>query len=423
MPSATHLTPEVLTAYILGRLAWEQFASVEGHLDNCPDCQRRAVTMDSASDSFIALLRQPGPSTATASAPPPLPGNAEKLSGPLPKRVAGFEIVRELAHGGLGVVYLAKHPDLAREQAVKLLLPKHRDDTGLLARFRREKWAIARMEDKQHVVEIFDAGVDNEFGPYLAMQYLKGESLNTVMARRGPLPEGEACELVRQAALGLQSAHDLGLVHRDVKPSNLMLARFGDKTELKVIDWGLVKAVTEQERPTPEATSPGALIGTPDYMAPEQAAPDPENPVGPAADVYSLGCTLYALLSGKPPFNDRPILQKLTGHVAGEFPKVIRPNLHAEVISLLNAMVDKNAARRPTARTVAERLAPFGCDADRLRALLGAPVPETADDDIYAAAAPETPLVCRRRGLPGGPPCGVRGARANLARQGEGDLQ
>ena len=207
MQPSSHLSPDVLSAYILGRLPWERFTEVQGHLDTCNDCKGQLRSLEHASDSFVALMRGPLPDP-TKDGPVARPDRAcpalarrhrEARAATGPRGVAGLEVVKELAAGGLGIVYLARNPGLDhREQAVKLLLPEHRGNVDLLARFQREKRAIARIKDKQHVVEIFDAGRDETEGPYLVMEYLDGESLKQLIARHGPLPIAEACELVRR---------------------------------------------------------------------------------------------------------------------------------------------------------------------------------------------------------------------------------
>ena len=169
---------------------------------------------------------------------------------------AGHEFVREIARGGLGVVYLARHLTLNALRVVKRpysrsdLEPESAiDERALLARFRRERLAIGSLDHPhENIIRAYDAGEDDE-GPYLIMEYLNGESLAGLLSRRGRLTVPEACELVRQAAVGLGAAHKLGLVHRYVKPSNLMLARTHDGVRVVVIDWGLVKQLESNGSP------------------------------------------------------------------------------------------------------------------------------------------------------------------------------
>ncbi|MFO0872327.1 MAG: serine/threonine-protein kinase, partial [Pirellulales bacterium] len=163
------------------------------------------------------------------------------------RQIAGHAVVRELKRGGLGVVYLARHLLLGELRAIKRPLD-HPDlnRASILARFRREIQAVGALRH-DHIIRAHDAGIDAD-GPYLVMEYLEGCSVSDLLARQGALPVAAACELVRQAATGLQAAHEARLIHRDLKPSNLMLARTPSGPRVVIIDWGLVKTVA-----TPEA--------------------------------------------------------------------------------------------------------------------------------------------------------------------------
>ena len=284
--------------------------------------------------------------------------------GSLPKQiVAGHELQRELARGGLGVVYLAYHPLLLDFRAIKR--PQLRpglDRDIVLARFRKEEQAVGSLRH-DHVIRAHDAGADAD-GPYLVMEFLDGASFNGLVKRHGPLPAPEACALVRQAALGLQAAHERDLVHRDVKPSNLMLARVNTGTaRVVVIDWGLVKSMNE---PTPTG-----VLGTPDYMSPEQIRDS--HAVDIRADVYSLGTTLYYLLTGAAPFHGRSNQEKFVAHQNEVFPSPARFGISKEVTAILNRMVEKDpAARFASPGEVAHALLPFCCADARLIDLLEA---------------------------------------------------
>jgi WD40 repeat protein/tRNA A-37 threonylcarbamoyl transferase component Bud32 len=291
-----------------------------------------------------------------------------------PRIMAGHELVRELAHGGLGVVYLGRHPVLHDLRAIKR--PRTREGLEcetMLARFRREVQIVGSLRH-DHIVRAHDAGVDGE-GPYLVMEYLEGESLHQLLMRHGRLNYTEVCELVRQAALGLQAAHERGLVHRDVKPSNLVLARANSGARVVVIDWGLAKQVDKVDEPnapsTERPTSTGMVLGTYGYMAPEQIC-DAQS-VDIRADIYSLGATLYCLLAGNPPFHDRSALKKRAGHEREAFPPLehLRPDLPADLLRVLRKMVEKDPKKRfASPSAVASALRPFCCDESRLHALL-----------------------------------------------------
>lgn len=192
----------------------------------------------------------------------------------------------------MGTVYRAKHAWLGRTVAIKFISPEVLGDPEAVARFAQEARAIGAL-DHPNIVRATDAGcVDGVH--YLVTEYVAGCDLAEVVKRRGPLSVANACLVVRQAALGLQHAHDRGLVHRDVKPSNLRLDPDGI---VKLLDFGVARLTTGQTT----MTTTGQMIGTLDYLAPEQAS----NPRGVdgRADIYSLGCTLYFLLTGEPPFH------------------------------------------------------------------------------------------------------------------------
>ena len=289
--------------------------------------------------------------------------------------LAGLRIQDELASGGLGVVYLAYHLHLKDFRAVK----RPKTDVGLdrdmlLARFRREVEALGGLYST-HIVRAYDAGADDE-GPYLVTEYLDGAPLSRLVERRGPLPAPEACELIRQAALGLQAAHERGLVHRDVKPSNLMLARDGaGSARVVVIDWGLVKRPGDSGManlpPAPALTGLGSTMGTADYIAPEQVSD--ARSVNTRADVYSLGATLYCLLAGKAPFSDKSDLEKLLAHQREAFPPLdrVRSDVPRELTAVLQRMVEKDPARRyATPGDAATALQPF-CHSVTAHQLLG----------------------------------------------------
>jgi serine/threonine protein kinase/WD40 repeat protein len=369
----TQLHPDSgrLTDYVLGKLPADQVAEVEAHLATCADCQAKAETLDNASDSFVSCLSGAAQETPADPALERLLAGARDLVGatisyqdaaPPKKVVAGLEIRKEIARGGLGVVYLAYHPHLMDFRAVKR--PQIRpgvDGGSILARFQREVQAVGKLRH-DHVIRAHDAGVDPD-GPFLVMEYLDGEPLSRLVKERGPLPVPQACELIRQAALGLQAAHERGLVHRDVKPSNLMLARVNtDAARVVVIDWGLVRQTSDQAGNG--VTVVQSVLGTSDYMSPEQH----RNPhsVDIRADIYSLGVTFYYLLAGKAPFQGRPDPEKFAAHHGEAFPPLEskRADIPKEVSAILRKMVDKNPAQRFTAPAeVAAALQPY-CGSD-----------------------------------------------------------
>lgn len=381
MKKLLHPHPDQLAAYSLGKLPWPEIEKVEAHLKHCDACRSQVAGLESNADSFVSCLRETSDVKANDTGLDHLLAAARSLSQPtasaawplpLPS-VAGHELVRELARGGLGVVYLARHLLLHDLRAIKR--PQTRDGLDrdmLLARFRREVEAVGSLRH-DHVVRAHDAGADAE-GPYLVMEYLDGIPLSRLLAHRR-LQTAEACELVRQAALGLQAAHERGLVHRDVKPSNLMLARAGSGARVVVIDWGLVKRADEKgpdgRQPQARETKSGTAIGTADFIAPEQVRDS--RSVDIRADIYSLGVTLYSLLAGKPPFGGRPELEKLLAQQHEDFPPLysVRSDIPVKVLAIVKKMVAKDPAKRfGSPAEAANALEPFCVAESRLLDLL-----------------------------------------------------
>jgi eukaryotic-like serine/threonine-protein kinase len=241
-----------------------------------------------------------------------------------------YRLERPLGHGGMASVYLAHDAELDRPVAVKLLAESLAGDTGFRKRFLREARLAARLSHP-NVVAVYDAGEAAGGRPYIVMEYVDG----TTLEGRGPLPPAEAVALAVQACHGLAHAHAAGLVHRDVKPHNLLLRTDGT---LKVADFGIARAAEATA-----LTQVGSILGTAAYLAPEQAAGEE---VTAAADVYSLGAVLYELLAGRPPYEpatladlaDRPEIRP----VSELAPHVPRPLEDAVMRSLA-----RNPAYRP----------------------------------------------------------------------------
>jgi serine/threonine-protein kinase len=207
-----------------------------------------------------------------------------------------YLVLSKLGEGGMGQVYLAEHVKMGRKSAVKVMNPGTVTDADAISRFNREAANASRISH-QHVAQVYDFGETSDGLIYLAMEYVEGEPLTDILARDGALPPERAGEIVRQVGEALSVAHDMGIVHRDLKPDNIMLAKFRDGSDcVKVVDFGIAKAAGVEAQ---KVTKTGLVIGTPEYMSPEQIAGDP---LDGRSDIYSLGLVAFNILTGKLPF-------------------------------------------------------------------------------------------------------------------------
>ena len=261
--------------------------------------------------------------------------------------IGNYFVLDKLGAGGMGVVFKAKHRRLGRVVALKILPPSFARDRELLLRFRREVDAAARLKHP-NVIAAVDADEDRGVH-FLAMDYVDGRDLERLVSDRGPLPVGQALDCVIQAARGLEAAHSAGIIHRDIKPGNLMLDGSGT---VRVLDLGLARFV-EASNPFNQATGrsltqAGSYMGTVDYMAPEQA--EDSRRVDGRADIYSLGCTLYFLLTGKPPFDAPNVLKALMAHQERPAPSLqaARRDVPEALEEIYQAMMAKKPRDRPS---------------------------------------------------------------------------
>jgi serine/threonine protein kinase/Tfp pilus assembly protein PilF len=259
-----------------------------------------------------------------------------------------------IGQGGMGAVYRAIQRRMKRQVAVKIVRPDVLATAGAVARFQREAETAARLSHP-NIVTVHDTNEVNGIR-FLVMEYVEGIDLSKLVKENGPMSVVQACDSVRQAALGLHHAHEQGLIHRDVKPANLILTKLGT---IKVLDLGLAR-LNEGPGAAQGLTETGAVLGTADYIAPEQARNAKD--VDQRADVYSLGCTLYYLLTGQFPFPGETLTEKLLKHQLEEAAPLegLRPDLPAGLADLVRKLMAKRAADRPaSAAEVAVALEPF----------------------------------------------------------------
>ena len=273
----------------------------------------------------------------------------------VPDKLGGYRILKELGRGGMGSVYLAKQLSLDRKVALKTIQAAWANNPRVIARFIREAYAAAQLTH-HNVVQIYDLGQDHGTN-FFSMELVSGGSLDELLQKEGKLDPRTAASYVLQAARGLKFAHDHGMVHRDVKPANLMLST---ESMVKVADLGLVKTsgpsddgdTIDEDRSVllasahSKVTGAGSTMGTPAYMSPEQA--DDAASVDHRADIYSLGCTFYALLTGRPPFTSDSALDVITKHKTSkvERPDKVISGIPSDLGTIVEKMTAKEAADR-----------------------------------------------------------------------------
>jgi serine/threonine protein kinase len=376
-----HPSAETLRAFGLGKLEDDLAETVMEHLRTCGDCREEVAGQ--ADDSFLERFRR---AQQEASTPPPaqmfselprglattaaLPQAAPLLD--LPLELADnpqYEVLGTLGQGGMGVVYLARHKLSGRQEVLKVMNKEVLSRPGAKDRFLREIQTAAQL-DHPNVVKMYTA---LELGPLLVlvMQYVPGTDLGSAVKKNGPILVTNACYYIQQAALGLQHAFEKGMVHRDIKPQNLILSQDTKKQVVHILDFGLAKATSEKDAALPAGeelsagadaglTGDGKMLGTPHYVAPEQIRDATKADI--RSDIYSLGCTLYFLLTGKTPFKAKTLHGILSAQQLAE-PKplnLMRPDVPEELAAVARKMMAKDPAKRyQMPIEVVQALAPF----------------------------------------------------------------
>lgn len=270
--------------------------------------------------------------------------------------LGNYLVLDQIGSGGMGLVYLGEHRLMKRRVAIKVLPVDDDLDLSVKQRFYAEMRLLAELQHPT-IVQAFDAGELESRGPnmplltYLVMEYIAGGDLEQHVERHGPPNVSQACEWARQAALGLQAAHDLHVVHRDIKPSNLLLS---STQQIKIVDFGLAHQFCNQ------LTDPRALLGSVEFMAPEQSH-DPSG-VGPEADVYGLAATFFWVLTGEAPYPFAANIGSALRSLQYDEPRrlsELRPDLPPELDNLFAAMLQREPSRRPTPLAVSTTLAPL----------------------------------------------------------------
>ena len=373
--------------FVMGDLDEPSSQILSSHLEQCPQCNdiiamedevllawlRRGLKTPLPADdpdilNAIQIAKQAGTKRATDSpSAPPLPS--------MPAEIRDYQILEQIGAGGMGIVYRALHRRLKREVVLKVLNQRMSDDPSAVMRFEREMEAIGRL-NHAHIVAAHDAG-EVEGTHYLVMEYVDGITVSQLSRKLKQLSLTDACEIARQTAEALEFAHQQSLIHRDIKPSNLMISKAGI---VKVLDLGLARLL-KQESPDSELTNAGQIMGTVEYMAPEQA--ESLTDVDFRADIYSLGVTLYKLLAGASPyrFDEQDPAWKRLQKITTQTPvplEEFRAELPPPLIQLVSDMLQREPAKRPASMAeVADRLQPFCAEANLAQLL-------SVDADQYA---------------------------------------
>jgi eukaryotic-like serine/threonine-protein kinase len=360
-PVKVHPSRKQLIAFVRGKLGASSQAAIASHIEACDACCQ--MLREIPDDAFLELIRDahtPASSgdfelTATPSKENVLPRELSEHSR--------YKIGRFLGAGGMGLVYQAEHRLMGRVVALKIIHQHLIQHPRVIERFRLEVKAAARLSHP-NIVAAYDAEHAGDVH-FLVMEFVDGINLSLLVARKGPLEVASACNFIRQAGRGLQHAFEKGMVHRDIKPHNLMMTRKG---QIKILDFGLARLASESRAelglpPGPDRpglTRVGDIMGTPAYMAPEQILDASSADI--RADLYSLGCTLYHLLTGQSPFakdSARAALfsrQYLPPRPITE----LRKDLPAELLAVLNKMLAEDPAERyQTPIEVVNALTPF----------------------------------------------------------------
>ena len=279
------------------------------------------------------------------------------------ERVGPYTLTRKLGEGGMGEVWLAEHRLLKRPCAVKFVRPEFAANPSAAARFEREVRAVTALSHP-NTVRVYDYGRADDGGFYYVMEYLPGPTLVELVEWLGPVPPGRAVYLGRQVCGALAEAHAAGLVHRDIKPGNILVTALGGQYDVaKLLDFGLVHdlaAAPDDGR----LTRTGAVLGTPAYMSPEQAGGEAVDARG---DLYSLGAVLFFAVAGRPPFDAPAVGKLLAAHLTEAPPRLtdLRPDLPADLADVVARCLAKDPAGRfATAAELDAALAGCGCAAD-----------------------------------------------------------
>jgi serine/threonine-protein kinase len=358
---------------------------------NCPHCQAPVV----ADARFCPACGKATSPTESGSGWPPASGAPDNLSG---REIAGrYRINKKLGEGGMGAVYRGEQISLKRSVAVKLLRPELSQNQMILQRFNAEAQAVAKLSHP-NTVNIYDFGQDSDGTLFIAMEYIEGKSLREAIQQEGPFSVTRALAIALQVAAALSDAHAQGIVHRDLKPDNVMLqARGKQKDVVRVLDFGIAKLRDENRSTQAAMTQQGDMLGTPQYMAPEQIKGEA---IDGRTDVYALGCMIYEMVTARLPFEGTTIMAMLSKHLVEDPipPTQRRPELNLP--PALDQLILQAMQKEPK-----DRAANMEAFADQMGALLGQLPPDPNSMNRSGALSMQQGAVA---GVPTPPPSAFR---------------
>jgi serine/threonine protein kinase len=355
-----HPNRSQLEWFVHGKLEDEERERIEQHVAECDSCCE--ILRSVPHEPLVERMRCTDTSTGeTMSASMPDTERRTKIESGIPAELVDhprYRIIEQLGAGGMGVVYHAEHRLMERPVALKVINARLVADDVAIERFRLEVKAAAKLSHR-NIVAAFDAEQAGDLH-FLVMEFIEGTSLAELVQRRGKLSVLHCCNYAMQAAIGLEHAYERGMVHRGIKPHNLMRTATGT---VKILDFGLARFASHQNAEDKDSglTGAGATLGTPDYIAPEQARDSRRADI--RADIYSLGCTLYYMLSGRVPFPKSTAVEKVVAHCEHEPTRIseLRDDIPREVIRIVETMMAKDPADRfQTPTELVEALKPFG---------------------------------------------------------------
>ncbi len=337
---------EVLSSFVAGKMNQDSARQIAEHVSTCNSCRQTLESLSTGSNDSI------GPTASEPTRNTGLPDPESDATVSLPSRSLGsYELLEIIGEGGMGRVYKARHQSLQKIVALKTLTGKIGNSEQAISRFYREMQAIAKL-DHPHIVRATDGGLVDDTH-FLVMDYIDGKNLSQLVREKGPMAIPSACRVIRKVAEGMHYAHEQGLIHRDIKPGNIMV---DEKFRVKILDLGLARLTdaefTESHASPvalandPHHTMTGAFMGTVSYMAPEQALDTKK--ADARSDIYSLGCTLWFLLTGRPIYSSPDVVGKIRAHREQAIPKLAE--FRDDVSSRLQQTMEKMVAKKPRDR-------------------------------------------------------------------------